>query len=154
MPLPFVLAASDIVERWREIGPVLWVVAGAAFIVWIASLAILAAKSEPRDVAPGPATLDSGGPEPPAIGNLVPNDWELGRESGPATLLALAARRFISVDWIGERTLWRVREHGPQASPPADYERFVLDHVRDLSQQTDDGFVPAGALTTCPEAMA
>ena len=48
----------------------------------------------------------------------------------------------------------RVREHGPQASPLADYERLVLDHVRDLSQQTDDGFVPADALTTGPEAMA
>src|SRR5688572_5675895 len=154
MPLPFVFAASDLVERWRDIGPVLWVVAGAAFVLWIATLAVLAAKSEPRDVPPGPATLDPGGPEPPAIVNLVTNDWELGRESVPATLLDLAARRFISVDWIGERTLLRVREHGPQASPLADYERLVLDHVRDLSQQTDDGFVPADALTTGPEAMA
>ena len=154
MPLPFVLAASDLVERWRDIGPVLWVVAGAAFVLWLATLAVLAAKSEPRDVAPGPATLDPGGPEPPAIVNLVTNDWELGRESVPATLLDLAARRFVSVDWIGERTLLRVREHGPQASPLADYERLVLDHVRDLSQQTDDGFVPADALTTGPEAMA
>jgi hypothetical protein len=150
----FVLAASDLVDRWRDIGPVLWVAAGATFVVWIATLAVLAARSEPRDVAPGPATLDPGGPEPPAIVNLVTNDWELGREAVPATLLDLAARRFVSVDWIGERTLLRVREHGPQASSLADYERLVLDHVRDLSRQTEDGFVPADALTTGPEAMA
>jgi len=50
----FVLAASDLVDRWRDIGPVLWVAAGATFVVWIATLAVLAARSEPRDVAPGP----------------------------------------------------------------------------------------------------
>ena len=152
--LSMVFAASDLVERWRDTGPVLWVIAAAAFVVWIATLAVLAMQSEPRDVDEGPATLDPGGSESPAVVNLVTNDWVLGRESVPATLLDLAARRFITVDWIGERTLLRVREHGPQPTGLADYEQLVMHHVRDLSQQTDDGFVPADALTTGPEAMA
>jgi hypothetical protein len=149
-----VVFASELVDRWRDIGPVLWALAGIAFAVWLAALAVLLVRTEPRDVDAGPATLDPGGPEPPAVVNLVTNDWELGRESVPATLLDLAARRYVSVDWIGERTLLRAREHGPAADTLATYERMVLDHVRTLSRQTADGFVPADALTTGPDAMA
>ena len=152
--LSSLVATNDLVERWRDTGPMLWVVAAAAFVVWIAALAVLAMQSEPRDVDEGPATLDPGGPEPPAIVNLLTNDWVLGRESVPATLIDLAARRFITVDWIGDRTLLRVREHGPQSATLAGYEQLVMNHVRELSRQTDDGFVPADALTTGPDDMA
>jgi hypothetical protein len=149
-----VVFASELVDRWRDTGPVLWVVAAATFVLWLLALLVLFVRTEPRDVDAGPATLDPGGPEPPAVVNLVTNDWELGREAVPATLLDLAARRFVSVDWIGERTLLRAREHAPAQSELTDYERMVLDHMRNLSQQTADGFVPADALTTGPEAIA
>jgi Predicted membrane protein (DUF2207) len=152
--LPFVVATNSLVERWRDTGPVLWVGAGVALALWVAVLVVLAMQSEPRRVSAGSPTLDPGGPEPPAVVNLVTSDWELGRESVPATLLDLAARRFISIDWIGERTLIRVRERGPSEHDLTDYEDMVLDHVRSLSHETADGFVPADALTTGPDAMA
>ncbi|MEO5841714.1 MAG: hypothetical protein ABIQ73_28140 [Acidimicrobiales bacterium] len=154
MPLPFVLAASDLVDKWRDVGPVLWFVAAGAVALWIMVLIVLALQSEPRRVSEGPPTLDLGGAERPAIVNLVTSDWVLGRQSVPATLLDLAARRFVSIDWIGERTLVRVREHGPDDGQLVDYERLVLEHIRTLSQQTGDGFVPADALTTGPEDMS
>jgi hypothetical protein len=154
MPLPFVLAASDLVDRWRDTGPALWFVAAGALVLWIVVLIVLALQSEPRRVAEGPPTLDLGGAERPAIVNLVTGDWVLGRQSVPATLLDLAARRFVSIDWIGERTLVRVREHGPDDGQLVDYERIVLEHIRKLSQQTADGFVPAEALTTGPDEMS
>ena len=152
--LQLVLANNTLVERWRDTGPILWVVAAGAALLWVAALIAMAVQSEPRRVPAGPPTFDPGGPEPPAVVNLVANDWELGRAAVPATLLDLAARRFASIDWIGERTLLRVRQHGPSDSELTKYERLVLDHVRSLSNETTDGFVPADALTTGPVATA
>ena len=149
-----VLATNDLVERWRGLGPGLWIAAAGAAALWGLALLALLARSEPRRVAPGPPTLESGGREPPAVVNLVTSDWELGRESVPATLLDLAARGFVSIDSVGERTLVRVREQGPDDGPLTGYERMVLDHLRALSHETTDGFVPADALTTGPEALA
>lgn len=149
-----VVVATDLVERWRETGPQLWLVAAGAVALWVVVLAAVTAMSEPRRVRPGPPTFDSGGPETPAVVNLLANDWELGRQAVPATLLDLTARRFVSIDWIGERTLVRVRPHGPDAAELTGYERMVLDHLRSLSRETPDGFVPGDALTTGPEAVA
>ena len=154
MGVSWLLATNDLVERWRGYGPELWIVAAAAAVLWAVVLAVLAATSEPRRVHGGPPTLDPGGPEPPAVVNLVTSDWELGHESVPATLLDLAARRFVTIDWIGERTLVKVRERASADHELTSYEVLVLDHVRELSGQTADGYVPADALTTGPEAMA
>jgi hypothetical protein len=151
------MLAAELVDRWRDTGPVLWAGAGAALTVWLAALAAFWLASEPRRVRPAPATLEPGGPEPPAVVNLVASDWELGHEALPATLLDLAARRHLSIDWLGERTLVRVRTAvapDPAMRELTDYERMVLDHVRALSAQTADGFVPAEALTTGPDAVA
>jgi hypothetical protein len=154
-PAPLPLLATDLVDRWRDVGPVLWVIAAATAGLWVAMVVAFVVASEPRRVAGTPAALEPGGPEPPAVVNLLTKDWELGHESVPATLLDLAARRHLSIDWIGERTLVRVQTATrARPDPLTDYEQMVLAHVRALATQTADGFVPADALTTGPDAVA
>jgi hypothetical protein len=131
---------------------ILWAGAAVALAIWVAVLVAFVATSEPRRVEPGGATLEPGGPEPPAVAGLIAKDWELGHEALPATLLDLAARRHLSIEWLGGRTL--VRARGAPGDELADHERMVLDHVRALATQTADGFVPADALTTGPDAVA
>jgi Predicted membrane protein (DUF2207) len=152
-----VAAAGDegLIERWRDLGPVLWLVAGTGGALWAALLGALMFATRSREVDPGPSTLDLGGPEPPAVVNLLTGDWRLGHEAVPATLLDLAARRLVAVDQVGERTLVRVgpnaernRERAAALEP---YERMVLEHV---TGQATDGVVPAEALTTGPEDEA
>jgi hypothetical protein len=146
--------AAEIGDRWRDLGPALWITASALGAVWFALLGVCAALTEPRKVDPGPQTLDLGGPEPPAVANLIAGDWRLGPESLPATLLDLAARKHLRIDQVGEQTYVRLggqhRSGGDQ--PLLDYEEMVLAHVRGLASQNDDGAVPAEALTTGPDA--
>jgi hypothetical protein len=141
--------ASELGDRWRDSGPALWAIAIAAAAVWFVALAAIAFVTEPRHVDAGPTTLDPPDDEPPAVIGLITRDWELGHQVVPATLLDLAARHFVSIDWLGDRTLVRVRRDNE--GDLTGYERAVLDHVRMLSRETSDGFVPADALTTGPE---
>lgn len=144
----------SLAERWRDLGPVLWLLAAAAAVAWVGLLGVVAFATRSREVDPGPATLDPGGPEPPAVVTLITNDWRLGHEAVPATLLDLAARRLVALDQVGESTLVRVRPEGrptdeEKALQP--YERMVLEHVE---HHAVDGVVPAEALTTGPEEEA
>ena len=150
-------AAGDegLVERWRDLGPVLWLVAAGGGALWAALLGALVFATRSRQVDPGPTTLDLGGSEPPAVVNLLTADWRLGHEAVPATLLDLAARRLVFIDQVGERTLVRVgpnpdrdRERAAELAP---YERMVLEHV---ARHATDGVVPAEALTTGPDDEA
>jgi hypothetical protein len=140
---------AELVEQWRDMGPTLWVVAGGAALAWFVLLGVMAALTEPRRVDPGPATLELGGPEPPAVVNLVTGDWDLGHEVVPATLLDLAARKHLAVDQLGDDTLVRLAR-GDNDDQLTGYERMVLDHVTALARHTGDGVVPANALTTGP----
>jgi hypothetical protein len=65
---------ESLVERWRDLGPALWLIAGAAAAAWAALLGAVAFATRSRAVEPGPATLDFGGPETPAVVNLLTND--------------------------------------------------------------------------------
>jgi hypothetical protein len=149
---------AELVEQWRDMGPTLWIVAGGAALAWFVLLGVLAALTEPRRVEPGPATLELGGDEPPAVVNLVTGDWDLGHEAVPATLIDLAARKHLAVDQVGEDTQVRVASNASNTSSASrnhddqltGYERMVLDHVSALARHTDDGVVPANALTTGP----
>lgn len=157
---------ADLVDRWRDLGAELWVAAGAITAVWFLVFGALAVATNPGRVEAGPETLELGGPEPPAVVNLLTRDWRLGREALPATLLDLAARRHLAVDQVGDETL--VRTRAPRAattamtpttlsggdSDLAPYEQMVLDHVRSLAGHADDGVVPAAALTTGPDQRA
>ena len=161
LPLLAAEAGTTLVERWRDLGPVLWLVAAAAAVVWAALLGVFAFATRCRDVEPGATTMDLGGPESPAVVNLLTSEWRLGHEAVPATLLDLAARRLVSIEQVGEQTLVRVRSEpaaarhqdrprqGVEALEP--YERMVLDHV---THHATDGVVPAEALTTGPEDEA
>jgi len=139
-----------------------WIVAGGAAAVWVVLLLLLTARTEPRDVDAGPPTLDLVGDEPPAVVALIAGDWELPHDAVTATVLDLAARRHVAIEWIAPRTFLRVRDHGAAAGAGGgagagalmDYEQQVLDHLRSLSAETTDGMVPADALTTGPEATA
>lgn len=153
-----VLAAdgTGLVDRWRDIGPILWLAAGGLAVAWAAVLGLLSAALDPRRVRPGPATLEVQGSEPPAVVNLITTDWDLGHGAIPATLIDLAARRYVEIDLVGERTFVQVRAN--RADRPGDrltrYEQMVLGHVRRLAGQTSDGRVPAEALTTGPDETA
>jgi Predicted membrane protein (DUF2207) len=149
-----VVVAADLVERWRDLGPTLWLLAAAAAVAWFAIFGVLAMLSAPRRVEPGPETLDLPGTEPPAVVNLVTGDWDLGHEAVPATLLDLAACGRVAIDQVGDSTLVRVRADRPGDDRLTGYERMVLDHVRSLARHTADGAVPAEALTTGPGSDA
>ncbi len=153
-----VLAAegTGLVDRWRDIGPILWLAAGGLAVVWVAVLGLLSAALDPRRVRPGPATLEVQGSEPPAVVNLITTDWDLGHEAIPATLIDLAARRYVAIDLVGERTFVQVRATRTDRAGDrlTRYEEMVLGHVRRLAGQTGDGRVPAEALTTGPDDTA
>jgi hypothetical protein len=118
--------------------------AGASLLLAL----LVSLGSRPRRPSPAPASADLG-PESPAVVNLLTNRFEVSTEAMPATLLDLAARRWIDVDWIGEQTLLRPRSRGQGTL--SRYEVLVLDHVKGLAR---DGVVPAEALTTGPQGAS
>lgn len=157
MGMSLLAADGGLLDAWHDRGPVVWAVAAALALGWVALLGVLTALTDPRRVEAGPATLDPPGDEPPAVVNLVTGDWDLGREAVPATLVDLAARRHLAIDQFGGQTLVRVRR--PRAGDDGDreltaYEEMVLRHIRQLAARTDDGVVPAAALTTGPQETA
>jgi Predicted membrane protein (DUF2207) len=126
------------------------VLIGAAVttVLWLAFLGLVRLTRSPREPPPGPPTSDLG-PEPPALVDLLTNRFQVEREAVPATLLDLAARRFVEFEGIGQEL--RVRLRRPGASELLPYERRVLDLVR---SRAVDGVVPAGALTSGPKERA
>ncbi|MFI6325423.1 DUF2207 family protein [Nonomuraea sp. NPDC050556] len=65
----------------------------------------------------------------PAVVDLITENGVLSHEAATATVLDLAARRFVDIEEVGPKlSLVRVRRDG-ELRP---YERAVLDHLRDL----------------------
>jgi hypothetical protein len=139
------LLAEEAAIQFPELVAPLLVATVAATVLWLVLLAAMFA-TRPRDVDPAPATMDLG-EEPPAVVDLLTNDWRVTPDAIPATLLDLAARGFVDLDQLGPgRTVCRVRRAA--ADDLESYERMVLDHVGGLAV---DGMVPAEALTTGPQ---
>jgi hypothetical protein len=112
-------------------------------------LAVLAVVTRPRSPRASEPTMELGD-EPPAVVDLLTDDFEPTPEAVPATLLDLAARRWLAIEQYGEADLLiRVRSGGQGALRP--FEEQVLMHVRGLAV---DGTVPAAAMTTGPEAAS
>jgi Predicted membrane protein (DUF2207) len=123
-------------------------VGGIAFtILWLAAMGLIRAARQPRDAHPAPVRSELG-PEPPAVANLLTNDFDVEREAVPATLLDLAARRVVSIEEAGDSYVCRLGREPRDLMP---YEERVLSLV---SSRAVDGVVPAGALTTGPRDRA
>ena len=127
----------------RELEIVLLGVAAGA--LWLAAAAFLLASRAPVEPPVGPRTLELG-PEPPAVANFLVHDFRVTDEAVAATLIDLAARRFVEVDQRGVGVFY-VKLRPPREEPITPYERRVLEHVTKLES---GGVVPADALTTGP----
>jgi Predicted membrane protein (DUF2207) C-terminal domain len=144
---------AGLIDRWRDLGPGLWVTTAVMAGIWVAALLTIAALRDPRAVQAAPALLEAQGDEPPAVVNLVTTDWDLEHEAVPGTLIDLATRRYLDIDMVGDDTFLRLRGRGGDGDLTG-YEEMVLGHVRDLASHTPEGRVPAQALTTGPEKTA
>lgn len=143
-----VLAAAEVTTSGtvrREALFAAAVLLGAAALL----LAVTAALTRPRRPQPGAATMELG-PEPPALVDLLTDNYEVTSEAVPATLLDLAARRWVELEAYGAgQTLCRLSSRGKGELTP--YEQRVVTHLQSIAV---DGVVPAEALTTGPEAAS
>lgn len=94
---------------------------------------------EGLDITAWPPRL---GPDPPAIANLVVHDGRLTRAAVSATLLDLAARKYLAIDAVSSGTYVCRLRHEPEDLVP--YEQMVYDTVAD---NCVDGAVPVEMLT-------
>jgi Predicted membrane protein (DUF2207) len=123
------LAASGPLQQFDGFAYVLLVAGVVAAIAWVVVFAVRYVASAPKLPDPGPATAELG-PEPPAVANFLVNRWKLTRVALQATLLDLAARRWLAVEeYAGRNVVVRVRPD-PGSEPLQNYERQVLDLVK------------------------
>jgi hypothetical protein len=126
-------------------GPVL-VIAAAVGVLWLVLAAVLAVVRRVPDVDAGAATQEPP-PESPALAGLLCDDFELGTEAVPATVVDLAARRILTLEEVQPgKTICRVRQAATDGL--TEYEQRVLGAI---AGKAIDGVVPADALTTGPE---
>ena len=96
----------------------------------------------PRDPGEGPMVMDLG-PEPPAIVDLLTDRFEVTPQAAVATLLDLAARRWIDIDEpVADEVIVRLRTR-PGQGELASFEKRVLQRVQDVARS---GPAPAAAL--------
>lgn len=120
-----------------------------AVVLWLLAVAAVRLVRRPVEARVGAKTLDLGS-EPPAVANLLVNDFDVTREAMPATLLDLAARDVVELEHRGPGVFFCRLD--PRADPPsAEYEARVLDLLR---RRARDGVVPPEALTTGPTEAA
>jgi hypothetical protein len=127
----------------RAQGFLVW--AAVSLAGWFALLELLALLSRSNKPEAGPAALIDVGEDqpPPAVVNYIANGCMVTDAGVAATLLDLAAHRYLTVDEQGpDQFVCRLRDGGSPARP---YEQSVLGHVRSLAV---DGVVPCPALTT------
>ena len=121
-------------------------VAAAVGVLWLVFSAVLAVARRVPDVDAGPATQELP-PESPALAGLLCDDFEVGMEAVPATVVDLAARRHLTLEEVQPgRTISRVRR--TDAHGLTEYEQRVLGAI---GAKAIDGVVPTEALTTGPE---
>jgi Predicted membrane protein (DUF2207) len=127
----------------------LLVAAAAVGLVWLVLTAVLAVVRRAPEVDAGPTTQELP-VEPPALAGLLCDDFEVGAEAVPATVVDLAARGVLVLEEVQPgRTICRVRGGAAEAGGAlADYEQRVLAAI---TAKAIDGVVPADALTTGPE---
>ncbi|MBI2766675.1 MAG: DUF2207 domain-containing protein [Chloroflexi bacterium] len=102
---------------------------GAAMAAWLLLFAWRWFATFPRMPDAGPETTDLG-PEPPAVVNLLVNRWRVTRTSMAATLVDLAARRYLGIEQYGDDVVVRVRDAPSPGDSLSPYESQVMDWVR------------------------
>ncbi|MFC3505133.1 DUF2207 family protein [Micromonospora krabiensis] len=116
----------------------------AGLAAWTVLYAITWLTVRPAAVTPAPATLVLPGEEPPAVVSLLANRWRLTGAAAEATLLDLAARRYLELrqpDADPRHTTVHLTGRAPDDLNP--YERQVFDRV---TERAVDGVVPLTAL--------
>lgn len=123
-----------------------WAIVIALSVAWLLAVGAVHLARRPPEPRSGPPTLELG-PEPPAVVNLVTHRWRVTDTAVPATLLDLAARRFVELEHRGpERYVCRLRSKSTETLAP--YEQRVIELLR---KRESGGIVPAEALTTGPK---
>ena len=117
----------------------------ATAALWLFAAAVVFLRRRPAEPPIGARTLDLG-PEPPAVANLLVNDFRVTDDAVPATLIDLAERNVVDVEQRGPGVFYFRLRSVPEA-PLNTYEQQVLDHLR---ARAVDGVAPAEALTTGP----
>jgi hypothetical protein len=118
--------------------------------IGISLLALLATATRPRRPAVFEPSMDLLA-EPPAVVDLLTDDFQVTPAAVPATLLDLAARRWLRVEELIDgrvQVRLRGRDGEGQLLP---FERRVLEHLRATAV---NGVIPAAALTTGPEGAS
>lgn len=139
-------AALPATVAWERSDSVPFFAAAAVALgVWLLVAAVILVRSRPRLPDPAPATTDLR-PESPAVVNLLVNRCSVTATAMPATLLDLAARRYLDIDQIDTDTyLCRLFEQRPTNGTLLPYEAKMLDLVRDRAAA--DGTVACAELS-------
>jgi hypothetical protein len=117
--------------------------AAAAGVIWVVGALVLGVIRRAPAMKTGPTTQEIP-PETPAVANLLCDDFELGTEAVPATVLDLAARRILTLEEVQPgQTICRVRGSGAEGLTPP--EQRVLDAI---ASKAFNSVVPTEALTT------
>ncbi|GIH19887.1 DUF2207 family protein [Rugosimonospora africana] len=119
--------------------------------VWVAAYLVALLVTRPARPEPAPPTQDLG-PEPPAVASLLAGGWVVTEDAGEATLIDLAARRYLEFRQPGNdpvQTTVHVRD--PRPAGLNRYERMIFDRVCSLAV---NGVVPLTALTFRDPAQA
>jgi hypothetical protein len=113
-------------------------------LLWLGAAAAIRVIRQPRRAPVGDTTLDLG-PEPPAVVNLLVNNFRVTPEAVPATLLDLAARRLVDFEQAAPGSYsCRLRRDPPKAEiSPYEFRILAL-----LQSRAVNGVVPTEALTT------
>jgi hypothetical protein len=112
--------------------------------VWAAAYLVALLVTRPAHPEPAPPTQDLG-PEPPAVAGLLTGGWVVTEDAGEATLIDLAARRYLEFRQPGNdpaQTTVHVRD--PRPAGLNRYEQLIFDRVCSLAI---GGVVPLTALT-------
>jgi hypothetical protein len=146
------ITAATTTEPLYDPNDALIVASLAVSALTLLAFAALATATRVREPDVGPSTMDPPSrDERAALVGFLARDFEVPTEAVAATLIDLAARRWLVIESAGgDQLVVRVpRREGKGALAP--YERRVLSHVQGLAV---GGVVPAGALTTGTEDVS
>lgn len=135
---PFGLSADTFF--WVQIAAI-----AALFVLWYGLYRVVLWSTSPTPLDPAPPTQELPGEEPPAVVSLLVNRWRLTEDGVEATVLDLAARRWIELRQPGAdpraTTVHLLKAPAQELKP---YEERVLSRIR---AEARGGVVPLTALT-------